>query len=112
VRSAVTKALEEARKAGRIGHSLDACVRLAAADSVRPLLEGYREELPALFIVSQVELDANLGEDATSPLLAELRVAVEPARGAKCERCWNFSEAVGGDAEHPGLCGRCLAVVR
>jgi isoleucyl-tRNA synthetase len=112
VRSAVMKALEEARKAGRIGHPLDARVRLAGADSVRPLLEAYREDLPALFIVSQVELDANLDENASSPLLPELLVAVEAARGAKCERCWNFSEAVGSNAEHPGLCARCLEVVR
>jgi len=112
VRSAVTKALEEARKDGRIGHSLDARVRLAAADGLSPLLDDYQEDLPALLIVSQVDLGAQLGEEAASPLLTELRVAVEAARGGKCERCWNFSEAVGKDAEHPGLCDRCLEVVR
>jgi len=112
VRSAATKALEEARKSGRIGHSLDARVCLAASDGLQSLLEEVRDELPALLIVSQVELGADLGEDAASPLLAELRVAVEPARGSKCERCWNFSEVVGTDTEHPGLCGRCLPVAQ
>jgi isoleucyl-tRNA synthetase len=40
-----------------------------------------------------------------------LKVVVEPARGGKCERCWNYSEAVGSDPTHPGLCSRCLAVI-
>jgi isoleucyl-tRNA synthetase len=112
VRAAVTKALEQARQSGLIGHSLDARVRLAGTDGLGPLLDGARATLPALFIVSQVEVAPDLDHTHVSPLLRELRVAVERARGAKCERCWNYSEAVGQDAEHPGLCDRCLAVVR
>lgn len=111
VRGAVTKALEEARKSGAIGHSLDARVRLDAADGLRPLLREYASDLPAFFIVSQVDLADELDEAAASPLLPELRVAVEAARGGKCERCWTYSEVVGSDAAHPGLCGRCLPVV-
>jgi isoleucyl-tRNA synthetase len=37
---------------------------------------------------------------------------VAPARGVKCQRCWNYREAVGSDAEHPALCDRCVRVVR
>jgi len=47
-----------------------------------------------------------------SPVLGDLKVKVERARGGKCERCWNYSEAVGRDARHPGLCERCLEVMR
>jgi isoleucyl-tRNA synthetase len=112
VRAAVTKTLEEARKQDVIGHSLDARVRLQASDALHALLEARRADLPALFIVSQVELGANLPANAVSPLLAELKVLVEPARGSKCQRCWNFSEAVGQDAEHPALCDRCARVVK
>jgi isoleucyl-tRNA synthetase len=111
VRTAVTKALEAARQSGLIGHSLDACVRLGAADGLRALLEEQAAGLPAWFIVSQVELANGLGPEAVSPLLPELKVSVERARGAKCERCWNYSEAVGRDSAHPGLCERCLKVV-
>ena len=111
-RAAVTKALEEARKEGIIGHSLDARVRLAAGDGLQSLLEEQRETLPTLLIVSQVELAHDLDEGSSSPLLRDLRIAVEPARGAKCERCWNFTEAVGRDGEHPGLCERCLPIVK
>jgi isoleucyl-tRNA synthetase len=28
---------------------------------------------------------------------------------AKCERCWHYAADVGGDAEHPTLCGRCTS---
>jgi isoleucyl-tRNA synthetase len=111
VRAAVTKALEESRQSGQIGHSLDARVRLGAAEGLRALLERVVHELPALLIVSQIGLGDDLGPDTASPLLPELRIVVERARGGKCERCWNYSEVVGSDATHPGLCERCLPVV-
>ncbi|HUI28241.1 MAG TPA: isoleucine--tRNA ligase [Candidatus Kryptonia bacterium] len=110
VRAAVTKALEDARKGGQIGHSLDARVQLAAADGLRPALVEIASDLPALFIVSQVELLDDLAS-APSPLLTELKVQVAAARGGKCERCWNFSEEVEMHPDHPGLCDRCYAVV-
>jgi isoleucyl-tRNA synthetase len=112
VRTAVTKALEEARQSGLIGHSLDARVRLSASDGLRPLLEQEVADLPALFIVSQVALADRLGDEAASPLLSELKIQVERAPGGKCERCWNYKEAVGSDATHPGLCERCVEVIR
>ncbi len=111
VRAAVTKALEEARQSGLIGHSLDARVQLGAADGLRPLLEQQQDRLAELFIVSQVRLTRDLGAPAVSPLLSDLRVQVERARGGKCERCWIYRETVGSDATHPGLCARCLQVV-
>jgi len=111
VRSAVTKALETARQAGVIGHSLDALVSLAPANGLRPLLEGEAATLPALLIVSQVQLRGDLEDTMPSALLEDLKIRVEPARGGKCERCWNYRESVGRDATHPGLCDRCVRVV-
>jgi isoleucyl-tRNA synthetase len=111
-RAVVTKALEEARKSGAIGHSLDARVQLVPSRELRPLLESVRDTLPALFIVSQVELAEALGEGAHVATSDHLGVSVSPARGAKCSRCWNYSEQVGSDGEHPELCERCLPVVR
>ena len=58
-----------------------------------------------------MQLSRDLGADAMSALLPELKVRIERARGGKCERCWNYSEAVGTDATHPGLCERCLPVI-
>jgi isoleucyl-tRNA synthetase len=111
VRAAVTKALEEARQADLIGHSLDARVVLAATDGLRALLAARRDDLPAFFITSQVELVQELPAEAASPLLPDLRVRVDRALGAKCQRCWNYSQAVGSDDTHPDLCERCLPVV-
>jgi isoleucyl-tRNA synthetase len=113
VRTAVTKALEEARQSGLIGHSLDARVTVGTADeALRALLREQALLLPALFITSQVGLDDDLGEEVASALLPALRLKIERARGDKCERCWNYSEEVGKDGTHPGLCERCLPVVQ
>jgi isoleucyl-tRNA synthetase len=111
-RAVVTKALEEARKSGVIGHSLDARVQLVPSAELRPLLASVLDTLPALFIVSQVELADALDDGAHVATSDHLGVSVSPARGAKCSRCWNYSEQVGTDAEHPELCERCQPVVR
>ena len=42
----------------------------------------------------------------------EQAVAVRPANGAKCLRCWKVLPTVGSDAGHPDLCPRCAAVVK
>ena len=48
------KALEQARQEKEIGAGLEAKVVLSANGAICPLLEKYRRDLPALFIVSQV----------------------------------------------------------
>jgi len=111
IRTAVLKALEDARQAGVIGHSLDARVQLAGRDAIARLLVEQEDQLPSFFITSQVELVDDASGAQESALMPGLHIAVEHARGAKCERCWNYSEAVGADAAHPGLCSRCLAVI-
>ncbi len=112
VRSAVTKELEEVRKAGHIGHSLDARVELFAQGPLASLVEENLAALPALFIVSQVEWNPALSEAQASAQLPELRIRVDKARGQKCQRCWNYSESVGTAQDHPALCTRCVGVVR
>lgn len=122
VRAEVSKALEEARVAKLIGAGLEARVTLWLADAdPAGLLRAKQAFLRDLFIVSQLELEAGsppeaspTGERVVLPAqrLAGLTVEVQRARGAKCERCWVWSEAVGRDPEHPGLCERCLPIVR
>jgi isoleucyl-tRNA synthetase len=41
-----------------------------------------------------------------------LRVAVKPAGGEKCTRCWLYDETVGVHRDHPTLCQRCFKVVK
>ncbi len=65
---------------------------------------------PALFIVSQVEVEREkIPPDGAKP--GELQVRAERAHGAKCERCWNYSIHVGESADYPLLCERCLAAL-
>jgi isoleucyl-tRNA synthetase len=115
VRREVAKALESARQAGRIGANLEARVAfLHAPEDLPTLLRDKQDLLATLFIVSQVAFEA----DGSAPLvqyesqeIPGLVIGIERARGAKCERCWVWSEAVGSDPQHPTLCERCVPVV-
>jgi isoleucyl-tRNA synthetase len=117
IRSAVQKALEEKRNEKVIGASLEARVTLRAGGDTLRLLREYEAQLPAIFIVSQVALEeASVGAaGAESRAGAEpagaLQVVVGHADGLKCERCWNYSESVGGDARYPTLDARCVRQV-
>jgi isoleucyl-tRNA synthetase len=115
VRSAVLVALEQARAAKTIGGGLEAKVKLHAggeAASLQKLLEVHREALPALFIVSQVDVEASAPEGATpSETLPGLTIKIERADGKKCERCWNYSTHVGENARYPTVCERCTAAL-
>ena len=107
VRELVSKALEVARQAGRIGNSLEARVTLAAHPDDFAFLKTAAADLRYVFIVSAVELK----EDAAAPA-GQPAVTVDAAGGAKCERCWNYSPQVGACADFPTVCERCVDVVR
>jgi len=109
VRTEVLRALEAARNAKTISGALEAKVSLSAGSDLAPLLEQYESRLPALFIVSQVELGNPSSEDGQkSELLPGLSVTVRRADGTKCERCWNYSTHVGENADYPTVCERCV----
>ncbi len=93
LRDSVNAALEVARADKRIGKSLEAAVTLTCEDP-----DALPDtDLADLFIVSRVTLARGAAD-----------VAVSPAEGVKCPRCWKFSPAAGED----GLCPRCAEVVR
>ena len=102
VRGEVLKVLEAARQEKVIGAPLEARVRLQADATLLPLLEKYAGQLPALFIVSEVELAA--GE--------ALQASVLRATGVKCERCWKYTHDVGSDGDLPTVCAPCAAAVK
>jgi len=103
VRDDVLKSLETARQEKFIGAPLEAKVKLSADGDLHPLLAEYAAELPALFIVSQVDVAAAEGQP--------LSVKVERADGTKCERCWKYSTDVGANASLPTICGACVEAV-
>ena len=104
VREKVLKELEKAREAKLIGNSLEARVALRAPAAEAAFLEARRDDLAALFIVSQVAVEA-LAADG------ELAVEVGRAEGGKCERCWCYSATVGANPRHPDFCARCAGAV-
>ncbi len=104
VRSAIQKALEEKRNEKIIGASLEAKVTLRAGGEVFDLLERYEDQLPAIFIVSQVTLQKSDAEG--------LQVEVGHAEGKKCERCWNWSLTVGADERFPTIDARCVRQIQ
>lgn len=114
-RQAVTRELERLRESKEIGSSLRAAVEIEAADAAaRATLERHAADLEEVFIVSAVRVKG--GEEAWEgePVESEegYRVAVRPAPGVKCDRCWRWRTDVGEDAEHPELCAECVATVR
>ena len=88
------------RREKLIGSGLEAQVTVSAEGETAALLREAAAELPALFIVSKVRLEAG-----------PLAVKVERAPGEKCERCWVYAEDRGADARHPTLCGKCAAAL-
>ena len=60
----------------------------------------YRDELPTLFGVSQVDVAAGCHRARRPTGRASVRV--ERADGVKCERCWRFVPAVSDDAGGQG----------
>ncbi|NLJ77217.1 MAG: isoleucine--tRNA ligase [Peptococcaceae bacterium] len=115
VRSEVTKVLETARRDKVIGNSLQAAVELYLDRDLHDFLAPLAAELPVLFIVSAVRL-ASLDEAPTTARANEnvpgLLIAVQPATGDKCERCWMYHDEVGADETHQTLCPRCAQVMK
>jgi isoleucyl-tRNA synthetase len=103
VRDAVNKAMEEAKEAGTVKKPQAARVIVSAPADRYRLLREYEDQLAKIFVVSQTAL--RNGEQS------EVSVAVEPAPGERCDRCWLVLPTVGVDPAHPTLCDRCAAAV-
>ena len=103
LRGAVNAALEGARQRKEIGNALSAHVAIAAGGSLTGLLQKYREDLPMLFITSDVAITAS---GAADPV-----VTVTPATGEKCPRCWRYVPEVVTGGAASGVCRRCADAV-
>ena len=116
LRSAITRVLEGARRDKVIGLSLDAEVLLQVNAEWAVFVGENLEQLQELCIISHLRLVAE-GEGTElafveAESLPGVKIAVGPAPGTKCERCWTINISVGDDQEHPALCSRCSGVVR
>jgi isoleucyl-tRNA synthetase len=112
LRNEVNKALEIKRAEKFIGNSLEAKVLLRLPEKYLALISGDKEFLPTFFIVSASEITSKSIEDSyKSSEIEGIEIKVERAAGAKCQRCWNRSEAVGTFTEAPDICERCYRII-
>jgi isoleucyl-tRNA synthetase len=113
VREDVLRALEPVRAAKTISSNLEARIILSANADLASLLRKYASHLPALFIVSQVEItDGHAPGNSGAAAGADgLQIQIERAKGKKCERCWNYSTHVGDSSDYPTICERCVAAL-
>ncbi len=111
LRDAVNKVIEPARAAKQIGQSLEADITLFTDAKREDIFGQLNVDLAKNFIVSHVDIKP-LAEwtGALTEVrgLGDIGIAMSPARGLKCGRCWQYREEV---KEEGGLCDRCDYVV-
>ena len=111
LRNEVLKVLEEARTAKQVSNrssEVEVVVGWLNKDTshTNPIFEHYHKILPELFGVAQVHLhDAVVTKGDVEK--GAFYVQGRPAKGAKCERCWRFTEDVGQQKNYPTVCLRC-----
>jgi isoleucyl-tRNA synthetase len=119
IRDGAMRLLEEARKDKLIGKGLEADIHFHVKEEVLDILIRNKNGLKELFNVSNVlviDADAEPGfrkpatqgqEIRTATLSEYISLAVLPATGHKCARCWNFMPEVGSYGIWQNVCTRC-----
>ncbi|RLP52687.1 MAG: isoleucine--tRNA ligase [Ketobacter sp.] len=107
VKTAVNKQLEDGRKNGVVGSSLEAEVDIHCSGELKADLDRLGNELRFAMITSAVRVHrwSDGGEIAE---LDGLKVEVQKSQHPKCVRCWHLRPDVGSDQNHPELCLRCV----
>lgn len=114
LRPLVLKALEEKRREGLIGSSLEAKVIFqTASERDEAYLRTHSDILHTVFIVSQVEIERVAEVSApVNEVYSKTAIFVQKAQGEKCSRCWNYKTEVGTIADHPALCASCTKIIK
>jgi isoleucyl-tRNA synthetase len=99
LRETSNKAIEELRKQGVIGKSLEASVSLGLDAKQLAKITKIQEEVKAVFIVSELKLCEAQAVTAKA----------EKFDGTKCVRCWKLFK----QAEiHEGICTTCTSAIK
>lgn len=111
-KEAVNKAIETAREQKLINANLSADVALYSTGAMASALAKLGNELRFVLITSGASLH-DFADKPAELAAAELEhqhlaVAVQPAHGEKCVRCWHIVTDLGAHPAHPHLCGRCV----
>ena len=111
IKKDVLKALETTRKDKVIGTSLEADIDLfVKSETTRSMLSAMGDEMKRFFQVSNIHLLSEKKPDMVA--YDNSSILVKKSKGQKCVRCWNFSEQMGSDPEHPQLCPRCTEIIK
>jgi isoleucyl-tRNA synthetase len=116
LRAAVNAELEKLRQSKAIGQSLEAVVHLRGVGSIADLIETHQDQLPALFITSQVDDGTDPpvpGQDAAEGAIyhesegSAVHIVVAKVDGTRCDRCWRYVAQVPIAPGREGVCPRC-----
>jgi isoleucyl-tRNA synthetase len=112
VRGEINRSLEEARKEKRLATAQEAAVILVTMDGeLYDKLKAQAAELKTLAQAAALEVVPQPMGGQESQEVPGLVVAVQPAAGEKCVRCWFRYPGVGEDPGHPQVCARCRQVM-
>ena len=84
-----------------MGSSLEAQVTIRLSDDDYEFFSRHKGMLNEIFIVSQITLKKG-----------DFSIEVTKASGAKCARCWRWSDSTDADKARPGVCERCAQALR
>jgi isoleucyl-tRNA synthetase len=111
LRDRVNVEIEALRKGKIVGKSEEAKVELRATGSLAELLRRNRDDLPTIFMTSDVVLggspDAGQGAVFTESDDSWATIVVSRAEGVRCDRCWRYVPAVSAEPALQGVCPRC-----
>jgi isoleucyl-tRNA synthetase len=116
LRAAVNVELEKLRQAKVIGQSLEAVVHLSGTGPIAELIEKHRDDLPGLFITSQVDGETAPPAEGQEPPDGSVyhegdgsavHIVAGKAGGTKCGRCWRYVPALSSAPGREGVCPRC-----
>lgn len=113
VKDAANQAMEQARKDGLLGGSLEANITLYADEKLFTLLSKLEDELRFVLITSSAVLAplVDKPDTAKDTTVKGLSIEVAKSDAKKCVRCWHHRDDVGTHDAHPELCGRCVTNV-
>lgn len=111
VREATAKQLEQLRKDGSIGSSLDAEILIHCSGDTLNALNKLDDELRFVLMTSATQVkEANSQPDDSIKAegLDDVWLQSMASPDEKCVRCWHHQASVGRNKDHPELCGRCV----
>ncbi len=110
VKEQVNRALEQQRKQGALGASLEANVTIYASNDLAENLQQLQDELRFVLITSEAKVEQieNAPSNAIETEIEGLKLVIEKSNGEKCVRCWHYKEEVGSNEQHKELCNRCI----